>query len=170
VNKTVCAFGLLSGALAVALMLATLPFIRSTELGTADLIGYTSIVISALVLFFGIRSHRQRAGGRLTFRRGLGVGILITLISSACYMVAFQVVYFKTMPDFGERFSACMVERARANGATERELEETAAMASALKRLYDHPATNAALTFATTFPVGFVMSVLAAAVLRTKGR
>jgi hypothetical protein len=169
-KKTALAFGLLSGALAVALMLASLPFIRSMALGTSDLIGYTSIVISALVLFFGIRSHRERAGGRLTFGRGLGVGILISLISSACYMAAFQVVYFKAMPDFGEKFSACMLERARASGATEREIEETAAMAAALKRLYDHPATNAALTFATTFPVGFVMSVLAAAVLRTKGR
>ena len=169
-KKTVLWFGLLSGALAVALMFASLPFIRSMEWGTSDLIGYTSIVVSALVLFFGIRSHRERAGGRLTFGRGLGVGILITLISSACYMAAFQVVYFRTMPDFGDRFSACLVERARAGGATEREIEETAAMAATLKRLYDHPATNAALTFATTFPVGVLMSVLAAAVLRTKGR
>jgi len=168
-KNTVLAFGLLSGALAVAMMLATLPFIRSMELGTSDLIGYSSIAISALVLFFGIRSHRERAGGQLTFGRGLGVGILITLISSACYMAAFQVVYFKAMPDFGEKFSACMVERARAGGATEREIDETAATAAALKRLYDRPATNAALTFATTFPVGLVMSVFAAAVLRRKG-
>ena len=72
------------------------------------------------------------------------------------------------MPDFGEKFSACMIDRAKREGATVGELEQTAATAGTLKQMYDHPASNAALTFATMFPVGLVFSVVAAAVLRTK--
>jgi hypothetical protein len=45
------------------------------------------IVLSALLVFFGVRSYRENAaGGRLTFGPGFAVGILITLISSACYV------------------------------------------------------------------------------------
>ena len=167
-KNTAFTFGLLSGALAIVLMLATLPYLGSMETGKMDLLGYTSIVVSALILFVGIRSYRERAG-RLTFARGVAVGLLISLVSSVAYMAAFQVIYFKVMPEFGEKFSACMVERARTNGATQHELEQTAATARTLKSIYDHPAGNAALTFATTFPVGLVFSVVAAAILRSKG-
>ena len=91
-KKTAFTFGLVSGALATGLLLATLPYTSAMEHGKSDFLGYTSMIVSALVLFFGIRSHRERAGGRLTFGRGVAVGLLITLVSSVCYMTAFQIV------------------------------------------------------------------------------
>jgi hypothetical protein len=166
-KKTMLTFGLLSAAVSVALMLATIPFIYSLRHETADVLGYTSIVLSALVVFFGIRSYRENAGaGRLTFGRGLAVGLLITLVSSLCYVVAFQIVYFGVAPDFGEKFAACMVERARASGGTPEQIDETARQARTFKELYDHPATNAALSFAMSFPVGLVVTAASAALLR----
>ena len=44
----------------------------------------------------------------------------------------------------------------------------TEQQARTLKRLYDHPAGNAALTFATTFPVGLLAAAVSAAILRRK--
>ena len=168
-KKTALTFGLLSGAVMVATMAAAIPFIMATELGKADVIGYSSIVLSALVLFFGIRSHREHAGqGRLTFSRGFAVGVLISLVSWVCYATAFHVMYFNVVPEFGDKFAACMVERARIDGATQQQLDETARRAGSLKQMYDNPITNAALTFATTFPIGVVMSVVAAAILKRK--
>lgn len=166
-RKSVLTYGLASGALSVAFMLAALPFIRPDRLGTADFLGYTGIVLSILMVFFGIRSHRERSGA-LTFARGVGVGALITVVSCACSALAFEVVYFGLVPDFGERFSACMVARARAGGAGPEELARVAEQARALKGLYDRPVTNAALTFATSLPVGLVAAILAAGILRTR--
>jgi Protein of unknown function (DUF4199) len=96
------------------------------------------------------------------------VGVGITLVSTLCYMAAFELMYFKIAPDFGERFSACMVERARAGGRSVEEITRVAERAQLFKRLYDNPATNAALTFATSFPVGLIVSVLSAAILRRR--
>lgn len=110
------------------------------------------MVVSALVVFFGIRSYREKAdGGRLTFGRGLAVGALIAL-----------------MPQFGERFSACMVERARASGASDPEIVETARQAQTLKDLYDHPVTNAALTLGTSFAIGLAAAAISAVILRRR--
>jgi hypothetical protein len=168
-KKTVLTFGLASGAVAVAFMGATVPFIAAKELRTADLLGYSAMVASALLVFLGIRSYRQKAGsGRLTFSRGFAVGLLIAAVASACSVVAFEIVYFQLVPDFGEQFAACMVERARAGGATPEKLERVTEQAATLKRLYDRPATNAALTFATSFPVGLASSAIAAAILRRR--
>ena len=168
-SRPVWSFGLASGAVSALLTLATIPFIHSDRLETADVLGYTSMVLSALLVFFGIRSYRASApDGRLTFGRGFLVGLLITLISCAIYVAAFEVIYFKLVPDFGEKFAACMVQRVRAGGGSPAEIEAAARQASTLKQLYDHPATNAALGFATSFPIGLLATAVSAAILRRR--
>ena len=161
-------FGLASGALAAAMMLATFPLIDAIGFEKTDLIGYTTMVLSALLVYFGVRSYRTQTGDGITFGRGFTVGILITLVSCLSSVAAFQIVYFKVTPEYGDRFAACMVERARAQGERPEKIEETAKQAQVLKRLYDNPATNAALTFVLHFPIGLVTSLISAAVLRKR--
>ena len=160
-------FGLISGAAAVLLSLVRLPFIATESMETADFLGYLSMVVSALFVFFGIRFHRERLGaGRITFGRGLLVGLLITLISCGCYAVGFEIIYFQLAPDFGEAYSASIVDRARAAGAAEREIEKKVQQARRLKALYDNPWTNALLSFSRSFPVGLAGALVSAAILR----
>jgi hypothetical protein len=162
-------FGGISGALAVALAAASVPLIESGSYRKADAFGYASMVLSMLLVFFGIRSHREReGGGRITFGRGLLVGVLITLIACACLIVAFELIYFWFVPDFGEKFAACMVQRVREDGGTPQEIETARSQATMFKRLYDNPWTNAAVTFATSFPIGLAASVISAAILRKR--
>ena len=117
-KPTVLKFGLIAGAVAILFMLSTLPFIARHDYRKADLLGYTAIVLSALLVFFGIRSFRDSvAGDRLGFGKAFAVGLAITLVSCLGQVVAFELVYFRFMPDFGDKFSACMVERERASGA-----------------------------------------------------
>jgi hypothetical protein len=93
-----------SGAISAAAMLATLPFADKIGWDKGEILGYTIIVLSALMVFFGIRSYRENGGGgRLTFGRGCAVGILITLISSGCYVGTWEFIYYKLTPDFTEK-------------------------------------------------------------------
>jgi hypothetical protein len=168
-KRNVLVFGLVSGALASAILFATLPLIRTRNLGMSDFLGYVSMVLTALLVVFGIRSYREKVGGgRMTFGRGFAVGALIALMSSLVYAGVFQLVYFVIEPEFGDHFATCMVERARSAGASEEKIQATAAQAQTLKRLYDHPLTNLALVLATTWPVGLVVSGLSATFLRRR--
>ncbi len=170
-RRAVMAFGLISGAIAILLMLAVIPFINKLDHRNADVIGYSSMVLSALLVFFGIRSYRESSGGgggRLTWSRGLLVGVLITLVSTVCTIVAFQIVYFHVVPDFGEKFTACMVERSRSAGDSPEKVEAVAQQARKFKQLWDNPLTNAALYFATTFPIGLGAAAISALILRRK--
>ncbi len=169
-KKTVLIFGLISGAISTGILLATIHYIGSVDFRKEDILGYTSIVLSALVVFFGIRSYRENAGaGQLTFGRGVAVGLLITLVSCACYVVAFQIVYFKAAPGIGEKYAACMVERVRASGASQQKVDEMAKKARSYKQMYDNPAINAALAFAEMFPIGLVVTAASAGILRKRG-
>jgi hypothetical protein len=170
-KKTVLTFGLISGAISAGMMLVTLPFVDKIGFDKGEILGYTLIVLSALMVFFGIRSYRENAGGgRLTFGRGLAVGLLITLISSACYVATWEVIYYKFMPDFADKYAAHMVEHAKASGASQQKVDEKQREANQLKQMYANPAMNVALTFAEVFPIGLMIALISAGILRKKVR
>ena len=74
-KKTVLIFGLISGAISAAMMLITIRFVDKIGFEKGEILGYTTIVLSALLVFFGVRSYRENiAGGRLTFARGFVAG------------------------------------------------------------------------------------------------
>ena len=166
-KKTVLTFGLISGAISAATMLVTLPFVDKIGFEKGEILGYTVMVLSALMVFFGVRSYRENAGGgRLTFGRGFAVGLLITLISSACYVATWEIVYYKLMPDFADKYAAQMVERAKASGASQQKIDEQVRQAKQFKQMYDNPVMNVGITFMEVFPVGLVVTLVSAGILR----
>jgi hypothetical protein len=168
-RRAVIIFGSISAAIGIASIVATLPYLDSGNMRKADAFGYATIVLSALIVFFGIRSHREKEGaGRITFGRGLLVGVLITLVSCAGFILAFELVYFWFVPDYGEKYEACMVERARESGGTPAEIDRARSQAAMFRRLFDNPWTNAAVTFATSFPVGLAAAAISAVILRKR--
>ncbi len=170
-KKTVLTFGLISGAMSAAMMQATIPFVDKIGWDKGEILGYTVIVLSALMVYFGVRSYRENVGrGRLTFGRGFAVGILITLISSACYVGTWEIVYYKLMPGFADKYAAHMVETAKASGASQQKLDETQRKAAQFKQMYQNPAVNVALTFMEVFPIGLVVTLVSAGILRKKVR
>src|SRR5437879_174991 len=126
-RKTVLTFGVISGLISAVMMLATVPFMHKISSDKGLIIGYTTIVLAGLLVFFGIRSYRDNvSGGRLTFARGLAVGILISLLSNCFYVATWEVVSYKFMPDFAEKYAAQMVEHAKSSGASQQKIDETA--------------------------------------------
>ncbi|MGA9182144.1 MAG: DUF4199 domain-containing protein, partial [Candidatus Acidiferrales bacterium] len=78
-KKTVLTFGLISGVLSSGMMLATVPFMHKLSSSKGLVIGYTAIVLSFLLVYFGIRSYRDNVGnGHITFTKAFAVGISIT--------------------------------------------------------------------------------------------
>src|SRR5262245_23196801 len=165
-KRTVLTFGLISGVIASALMAANMAFLGKASYRTAELIGYTSIVIAMLFTFFGVRAYREKvAGGRMTFGRGLAVGLLITLVSCACYVVTWQVMYYG-VPGMPDKLKACMARKAEDSGGTPEQIAEEKQKLEAMMKMFENPVLNVALTFVEPFPIGLAVSLLSAAVLR----
>ncbi len=168
-KKTVLTFGLISGGISAVTMLLTVPFAGKIGFGKAEILGYTIIVLSILLVFFGIRSYRQNAsGGRLTFGQGFAVGILITLLSNILYVAAWEIVYYKFVPDFADKYAAHMIERSKASGASKEQIEKTTREADQFKQAYRRPLVNVGYTFAEVFPFGLVATLISAGILRKK--
>jgi hypothetical protein len=126
------------------------------------------MVLAFLLVFFGIRSYRdQVAGGSVGFGRAFGVGLLIMLVASACYVATWEFVYYRITPDFAEKYAAHVMERARASGATQAELDARAREMARFQALYRNPL---AYTFLEPLPVGLVMTLVSAGILGRRRR
>lgn len=168
-KRIVLTFGLISGAISTLLMFATLPLVDRISFDNMAVVGYSGMVLSFLMVFFGIRSYRDNVGGgRITFGKALQVGLLITLISSVCYVIAWEILYFNFLPDFVDKYANYMIEKARAAGATPEALAAQREQMKTFKALYDNPFTNAAITLLEPLPVGLPMTLISAAILRRK--
>jgi hypothetical protein len=169
-KKVVIVFGLISGAISSAMMFLTLPFMQSGVINNknGEVIGYTAIFLSFLLVFFGIRSYRENAGGAITFGRAFSVGILITLISCVFYVASWEIIYFNVMPDFADKYAARAVETMREKGATEAAIAAKKMEMEKLKAMYRNPLINAAITFIEPFPVGLIMTLVSSAILRKR--
>jgi hypothetical protein len=165
-KKIVLTYGLISGAIAAVLMLAHVPFMDGGSKGL--ILGYTGIVLSSLLIFFGVRSYRENVGnGKISLGRGLAVGILIALLSTAGYVAAWEVVYYSS-PGIVDHVFDKQVNDLKAKGAPQAEIDAATAQVESFKKLYANPLVNVAFTFIEPFPVGILMTLISAFILRRK--
>ena len=168
-KKTILTFGLISGAVSSAMMLLTMPFMDRIGFDHGYLVGYTSIVLSFLLVFFGIRSYRDNVGGgQITFGKAFTIGLGITLISCVCYVITWEALYFTVLHDFMDKYGAYIITKAKASGATEAVLQKKLQEVADMKKMYENPLINVAFTFIEPFPVGLLMTLLSAGLLRRK--
>jgi len=168
-KRTILKFGLISAAIISALMWATVPFQHKIGFDRALFVGYTTMVLAFLLVFFGIRSYRDNEGhGQITFARAFGVGISITLITCIFYVVSWEIIYFNFMHNFMDDYTALMVAKAKASGMSAAALQAQVESLRIAKERYENIFYNCAMTFIEPFPVGFVITMISAAVLRKR--
>jgi hypothetical protein len=168
-RRIILTFGCLSGLVSAAMMWATLPFIDAIGFDAGTVVGYTSIVISFLFVFFGVRAYREGLeGAPLTFGNAFGVGLLITLISCVFYVVSWQIMYYSFMPDFGDKYSAYVLDQLHTSGASQTAIDAKTRELADFKALLANPLVHIAFSFIEPFPVGLLMTLIAAVAFRTR--
>jgi hypothetical protein len=132
-------------------------------------LGYTIMVAAFLLVYFGIRSYRDNAlGGQISFGRAFSCGILIALITCICYVAMWEVLYFNFMPHAMDSYFIAQIHKVQSSGL---DPATTAAQVAAIRRsqqLYQNPFINMAYTFMEPLPVGLIITLISAAVLRRK--
>ena len=171
-KKTVLTFGLISGVMISVLMGGSMLFANKFGSGHSMVgmaLGYTMMVASFLLIYFGIRSYRDNVlVGQISFGRAFACGILITLITTVCYVATWEVLYFNFMPHFMDSYWAAQIHKIQSSGL---DPATTAARVAAIQhsqQLYQNPLVNMAYTFMEPLPVGLIITLISAAILRRK--
>lgn len=170
-KKTVWTFGLISGAILSFMMAVTVPFEHAIGYDHGLIVGYTTMVLSFMLIYFGIRSYRDNVGGgTVRFGRAFAVGTLIAVIASFCYVATWEVIFFKFEPDFMDRYTAHAIDQLKASGASQTVVEQQSAELKRQAELYKNPLVNVAWTFIEPLPVGLVIALVSAGVLSRRRR
>lgn len=168
-RKIIVTFGLISGAISSLMMIALVTFGGRIGFDRGAIIGNTSIVLSFLMVFVGIRTYRDNIGdGQITFLKAFAVGLSITLISCIIYVVTWEVIYYNFLPGFWDAYGAHLVQRLTASGASPAAVQAKLQQVRKYKELYKNPFFNAVLTFIHPFPIGLAITLFSALVLRRK--
>jgi hypothetical protein len=168
-KRAILTFGLISGAFSSLMMVATVPLEDRIGFDRAEIVGYTIIVLSFLLVFFGIKSYRDNTDtGQISFAKAFGLGLGITLITCACYVVTWEILYFNFLHGFMDKYAAHVVEKLRASGATVAAVQAQMDQMKKAKEMYENPIYNSAITFMEPFPVGLVITLVSALVLRKR--
>jgi hypothetical protein len=171
-KRIVLRFGLASGAILILTSSVVLLCVRGIiDFDHGQIFGYTAMVLSFLMVFFGIRSYRDTvAAGSIGFGKAFQVGILITLITCAIYVISWEITYFNFFPDFLDQYNAHVLMKMHAKGESEAAIRAATARMAEMAKHYGNPLYNSAITFMEVFPVGLIVTLVSAAILRRKPR
>ncbi len=168
-KKTVLTFGLISGGIMAVMMIITAFVGKNLGFDKAEIVGYSTMILAAIMLFVGVKSYRDTMNnGAITFGKAFKVALLITLVSTLIYVATWMVLSYTIFSDFMEHYSAAMIEKAKANNLTPELLVEKQKEMQMYQEMYKNPLYRAAFTFVEPLPVGIPMSLIAALILKKK--
>jgi hypothetical protein len=168
-KKTVLTFGIISGVIMSILMDGSVLLAGKIGSSHSLILGYTNIVASFLLVYFGIRSYRDNTlAGQISFGRAFACGILITLITTIFYVATWEVIYFNFMPHFMDSYFAALIHKAQSSSLDPAALAAKVAEIQHSQQLYQNPFVNMAYTFMEPAPVGLLITLISAAILRRK--
>lgn len=172
-KKNILIYGLIAGIVVSVSMLLIVNYVShcegSVDYGTSMLIGYASMLISFSLVFVGIRNYRDKYnGGVISFGKAFKIGILIVLVASTFYVIAWMIDYFFFIPDFMDKYAAQTLAELKASGASQLEIDKETKEMADFARMYNNPLFNALMTYVEILPVGLIVTLISSLILKRK--
>jgi amino acid transporter len=172
-KNTIIVYGLIAGIIVSTLMLYSVNSLSHGE-GNFDydrslLIGYASMLIAFSLVFVGIRNYRDKHNeGVISFGKAFKIGIMIVLIASTMYVIAWLIDSAYFIPDFAEKYSSQMLDKLKASGASQIEIEKQTKEMASFVSMSKNPFFNAMMAYIEILPVGLVVTLISSLILKRK--
>lgn len=169
-KKTILVFGLIAGLIVTAMMVYSASRIANhQDFKGNEILGYTTMLVAFSFIFVGIKNFRDKHNqGVISFGKAFRIGLYITLVASTLYVVVWLVDYYVFIPDFAEKYATCVMDKAKSSGATPTELNEQAAKMAQFTEWYKNPLFVILATYAEILPIGLIVSLISALLLKRK--
>jgi Protein of unknown function (DUF4199) len=168
--KKILSYGTVSGLLVgVPMTLFALAFAKNGHepFSHGMLFGYLTMLIALSAIFVAIKRHRDNdLGGVIGFWPAFGLGLGISFVASVFYVVTWEVAVAIMHVDFGSAYANMLIEKQKAQGVSGEALAKFSAEMEAFKIQYANPLFRLPMSFIEIFPVGVLVSLGAAALLR----
>ena len=172
-KKNIIIYGIIAGIIVSVLMVVSINYIShvdgNVDYNTSLFIGYASMLIAFSLVYVGIRNYRDKYnGGVISFGKAFRIGIMMVLIASTIYVIAWLIDYSFFVPDFMEKFSAQELAELKASGASQVEIDKQTKEMANFAEMYKNPLFNAMMTYAEILPVGLIVTFISSLILKRK--
>ncbi len=169
-KRNVIVFGLISGLIVSAFMaISMLVYRHNPDLEGSMMVGYTSMIVAFSFVFIGTKNYRDKYNnGVITFGKAFRLGLYITLIASTMYVITWVCEYYLFMPDFMDKYTEHIMKGLRESGAAQADIDKKVGEMAKYKEMYKNPAFVVLLTYAEILPIGILITLISAFILKRK--
>lgn len=155
----------LIGASIVSLFMIGVTYFMKTNPSTepSAILGFSSMFLAFIFVILGIIQNRKANNGFITFGNAFKTGLLISLLISTIYVIVWLIIYYNFFPDFMEKYSQMVLKNTNPD-----ELVAKTAEMNQMKDWYKSPIMIILLTFMEILPIGIVVSLIGAFILKRK--
>lgn len=135
----------------------------------SEIVGYISMILAFSAVFIGVKKYRDNErNGVIDFKNAFLVGLYIVLVTSVIYVIGWMIYYPNFMPDFADQYLQSQVVLLEESGVSGEELDQKVDELTQNMELYKNPVIMSGMTFIEIFPVGFIIAILCALILKKR--
>lgn len=160
-------YGLLAGLVLCAFITVVGLFHDKVDFVASVAFGLSVMLVAMSFVFVGVKRYRDiEGGGVIRFGRAFALGLGIALIAALIYVVAWEIYLALTDHRFMDEYAERAIAEAQAAGKSAEWIAAMQGEYDALARQYDNPLFRLPMTFVEIAPVGLLVALVSAALLR----
>jgi len=165
--RYILVYGLLSGLIIIAVIMAALVVPSAKNAFHSYWFGYLVMLVALSLIFVGIKRYRDNElGGTMRFLPALGMGLATAVVAGIAYVAVWEVYLALTHYRFMDDYTAGLLRTYKAQGLTGAALAQKVAELDSMRAIYRNPVMRMGMTFVEIFPVGVVVALVSAALVR----
>lgn len=164
-KRIILTYGIIGGIIVSTLMLLNIASGIDWENGYLK--GYTIMVIALSTIFFAVRTYRDKhLGGSIAFGKAFLMGLYITLVASTLYVASWMVYSSTSKLDYMQEYYLHEKAALEKSDLTEAQVEAELKDIRQMQENYKNPLVKVGFTYLEILPVGLLISLICAAMLR----
>ena len=167
-QKIILTYGAIGGAVSISAIILSLTLPGVQDFGRSlEWLGYLIMLVALSTVFIGIKRYRDlESGGSISFNQGLLVGLGIATVAGVVYVLIWEVYLAITDHRFIQDYTQTIIAAREAEGMAGPELEALRAEMAEMREQYANPVFRLPMTFLEIFPVGLLITLVSATLLR----
>ena len=162
-QRTILTYGLISGVIIILGMIASIVLSAQHTLW----LGYLIMLIGLSSILMAIKQHRDKVlGGVIKFWPAFLLGLGVAIVAGIAYVLIWEGYMALTHYTFMDDYAASMLAKSKAAGVSAAEYAKQVAEMEKMKRQYANPLFRMPMTFMEIFPVGVLVALVSAALMR----
>lgn len=130
-------------------------------------LGFGTMLVAFSLIFVAVKRRRDgEGGGVIRFWPAFGMGLGIAFVASLFWVGGWELALAVSDNNFAAAWSKQMIADAQAKGLSAAEVAKVAADMAEFERNYANPPYRMMMSFSEIFPIGAMVALIAAAVLR----